>query len=105
MAFALSRSIKFIDVPQVDQRVIDILVRYLPRVHDMRRAGSQICPYQPAAGMRHICVVNVDPSSESFGVLFELVLSFAQFNDSSSWLMTSNMISVLALTHTRGAAQ
>ena len=52
---------------------METLISHLPPVLDMRHAGSKPCPSQPTAAMNHICVVNADPVSEAFGVLYEFV--------------------------------
>lgn len=100
MYFTLKRTASFIEFPEVDSRVMEILVQYLPPVRTMRHGGSLICPSQPATGMRHICVVNTEPSSLSFGVLYELV-RVSPLNGFFALLTTSAHISASRTTFTR----
>ena len=60
-------------VRRCSSEVLHVLIDLLPSVLEMRKSGSENCERQSETLMRHICVVDSNPRSQSFGVLFEFV--------------------------------
>lgn len=59
--------------PPLHPAAARFLIHALPPVLEMRVAGSVPCP--SVAGMNHVAVVQVDPTKDDFGVLYEFVSS------------------------------
>ena len=67
-------------VPRCSREVLQKLIELLPPVDEMRKAGSPACEVYETTQLSHICVVDSNPRSRHFGVLFHMVSGSSHYH-------------------------